>query len=35
MNQAFDTPGPVIVGAHVDYTDNHLLFEMVRTDRIH
>jgi acetolactate synthase-1/2/3 large subunit len=35
MKRAFDTPGPVIVGTHVDYADNHLLFEMVRTDRIH
>jgi acetolactate synthase I/II/III large subunit len=35
MKRAFDTPGPVIVGTHVDYTDNHVLFEMVRTDRIH
>jgi acetolactate synthase I/II/III large subunit len=25
----FDTPGPVIVGVHVDYSDNHELFEMV------
>lgn len=35
MKRAFDTPGPVIVAAHVDYRDNHLLFETVRTDRIH
>ncbi len=35
MKRAFDTAGPVIVGAQVDYRDNHLLFEMVRTDRIH
>jgi hypothetical protein len=35
MKKAFDMAGPVIVGAHVDYTDNHKLFEMVRGDSIH
>ena len=25
--QAFDTPGPVLVGVHVDYRDNIELFE--------
>jgi acetolactate synthase-1/2/3 large subunit len=35
MKKAFDTLGPVIVGVHVDYRDNHKLFEMVRGDRIH
>jgi acetolactate synthase I/II/III large subunit len=35
MKKAFDTPGPVIVGAHVDYTDNHKLFEMIKGDNIH
>jgi acetolactate synthase-1/2/3 large subunit len=35
MKRAFDTPGPVIVGVHVDYRENHLLFEMARMDRIH
>jgi acetolactate synthase I/II/III large subunit len=35
MRKAFDTPGPVIVGVHVDYRDNHLLFEMVKGDNIH
>jgi len=35
MKKAFDTAGPVIVGVHVDYTDNHKLFEMVRGDSIH
>jgi acetolactate synthase I/II/III large subunit len=29
MKKAFDMAGPVIVGVHVDYTDNHKLFEMV------
>ena len=27
--------GPVIIGVHVDYRDNHLLFEMVKGDNIH
>jgi acetolactate synthase I/II/III large subunit len=35
MKRAFDTPGPVIVGVHVDYRDNHRLFEMVKGDNIH
>ena len=35
MRRAFDTPGPVIVGVHVDYSDNHLLFEMVHQDSLH
>jgi acetolactate synthase I/II/III large subunit len=35
MKKAFDTPGPVIVGAHVDYTDNHKLFEIIKGDNIH
>jgi acetolactate synthase I/II/III large subunit len=35
MMRAFDTPGPVIVGVHVDYRDNHQLFEMFKSDRIH
>jgi acetolactate synthase I/II/III large subunit len=34
MKKAFDMAGPVIVGVHVDYTDNHKLFEMVRGDSI-
>jgi acetolactate synthase I/II/III large subunit len=34
MKKAFDTAGPVIVGVHVDYSDNHQLFEMVRGDSI-
>lgn len=29
MKKAFNTSGPVIVGVHVDYSDNHLLFESV------
>jgi acetolactate synthase-1/2/3 large subunit len=35
MKKAFDMAGPVIVGVHVDYQDNHKLFEMVRGDSIH
>ena len=35
MKKAFDMAGPVIVGVHVDYTDNHKLFEMVKGDSIH
>jgi acetolactate synthase-1/2/3 large subunit len=35
MKKAFDTAGPVIVGVHVDYRDNHELFEMIRGDSIH
>ena len=35
MKKAFDTQGPVIVGVHVDYRDNHKLFEMLGEDSIH
>jgi acetolactate synthase-1/2/3 large subunit len=35
MKKAFGVAGPVIVGVHVDYTDNHKLFEMVKGDSIH
>jgi hypothetical protein len=35
MKKAFDTQGPVIVGVHVDYRDDHELFEMLHEDRIH
>jgi acetolactate synthase I/II/III large subunit len=34
MKKAFDIVGPVIVGVHVDYSENHKLFEMVRCDSI-
>ena len=27
--------GPIIFGVHVDYSDNHKLFEMVKEERIH
>jgi acetolactate synthase I/II/III large subunit len=35
MRKALQTQGPVIVGVHVDYSDNHKLFEMVRDDAFH
>jgi acetolactate synthase I/II/III large subunit len=35
LKEAFDTPGPVLVGIHVDYRDNHKLFEMLNEDSIH
>jgi len=31
MKRALDTPGPVIIGVHVDYRDNYKLFENVNT----
>lgn len=34
MKKAFDTAGPAIVGVHVDYGDNHKLFELIRGDNI-
>jgi len=35
LKKAFDTPGPVIIGVHVDYRDNHNLFQMVHPDVFH
>ncbi len=35
LKRAFDLPGPVLVGVHVDYSDNHKLFEMVHADSFH
>lgn len=35
MKKAFDAQGPVIVGVHVDYSDNHKLFEMVHERSFH
>ena len=29
------TPGPVVVGVHVDYRDNHKLFEQVNERSVH
>jgi acetolactate synthase-1/2/3 large subunit len=34
LKKAFDTPGPVLVGIHVDYSDNHKLFELVDENSI-
>jgi len=30
LRKAFEVPGPVLVGIHVDYRDNHLLFDRAR-----
>lgn len=35
LKEALNHSGPIIVGVHVDYSDNHKLFEMVKEDRIH
>jgi acetolactate synthase I/II/III large subunit len=35
MKEALNHAGPIIVGVHVDYSDNHKLFEMVKEERIH
>jgi acetolactate synthase I/II/III large subunit len=35
MKKAFEAQGPVIVGVHVDYRDNHKLFEMVGENGFH
>jgi len=35
IKEALDHTGPIIIGVHVDYSDNHKLFEMVREDSIH
>jgi len=35
MKRAFDTQGPVIIAAHVDYLDNHELFEMLHENNIY
>jgi acetolactate synthase I/II/III large subunit len=35
LRRAFDIPGPVIVGVHVDYRDNHKLFEMVGAGHVY
>lgn len=35
LKRAFEIPGPVIVGVHVDYRDNHKLFEMVHPNAFH
>jgi acetolactate synthase-1/2/3 large subunit len=35
LQKAFDTPGPVLIGVHVDYRDNHKLFGQVNERSIH
>lgn len=35
MKRALDMSGPVIIGVHVDYSDNHNLFENADTRAIH
>jgi acetolactate synthase I/II/III large subunit len=35
MKEALNHVGPIIVGVHVDYRDNHKLFEMVRENSVH
>jgi acetolactate synthase-1/2/3 large subunit len=35
LKRAFDTPGPVLIGVHVDYRDNHKLFEQVNERSVH
>jgi acetolactate synthase I/II/III large subunit len=35
LKQAFGTPGPVVVGVHVDYRDNHKLFEQANERSVH
>jgi acetolactate synthase-1/2/3 large subunit len=34
MKEALDHTGPILIGVHVDYSDNHKLFEMVKEDGI-
>lgn len=35
LQKAFDIPGPVLIGVHVDYRDNHKLFEQVNERSVH
>jgi acetolactate synthase-1/2/3 large subunit len=35
LKKAFDTAGPVLIGIHVDYRDNHTLFEMMDEKSLH
>jgi acetolactate synthase I/II/III large subunit len=30
LRKAFEVPGPVLIGIHVDYSDNHKLFDPAR-----
>ncbi len=34
LKKAFDTEGPVIIGVHVDYRDDHLLFDELSSESI-
>ena len=35
MRQALKHAGPTIVGFHVDYSDNHKFFELIKEETIH
>ena len=35
LKRALNHTGPIIIGVHVDYCDNHKLFEMARENSIH
>ncbi|MPT21892.1 MAG: acetolactate synthase AlsS, partial [Starkeya sp.] len=35
LKKAFETPGPVIIGVHVDYSDNAKLFAQARENAFH
>ncbi len=35
LKEALNHSGPILIGVHVDYRDNHTLFEMVKEDRLH
>jgi acetolactate synthase I/II/III large subunit len=35
LKRALNHTGPIIVGVHVDYRDNHKLFETVKENGIH
>jgi acetolactate synthase-1/2/3 large subunit len=35
LKKALDTPGPVIIGVHVDYRDSINLFNMVDNNAFH
>jgi acetolactate synthase-1/2/3 large subunit len=34
LHKAFDTPGPVLIGVHVDYSDSVKLFEKAHESSI-
>lgn len=35
LKQAYEIPGPVLIGVHVDYRDNHKLFESLKERNFH